>query len=381
MTGLPPELRARPALALTRAVETIPGPSALRGGCQYEPKWDGFRVAIVRDETTTTAWSRRGADLSAVFPDLVAAATDLEQAKAWFTDFTEAGLEGLVVKGLGVPYPAGRREWLVAIMCAVALAGCGTAAEPTNTTITSPTTPSAPAESSASQSTPPTGMTEQTSESPTSTAPEDLREPPPAPIRSIECSGQVEGEWEKVRFGDLDEAWAYDGRVPLESCDVVLNEGRDTVELEELASREAGYDDVDAEVLWGLCAQTEGYYVTESDLSEGQVAEARGMLVLCPDFPAAEAVRANIGEAGEIQAQRERGERFHNGTYRVGEDIVPGTYVIEQASENCYWERLDGAGNIIDNSFTRASTRVSVTIAPTDYTFYSERCGEWVKAD
>ena len=112
MTGLPPELRARPALALTRAVETIPGPSALRGGCQYEPKWDGFRVAIVRDETTTTAWSRRGADLSAVFPDLVAAATDLEQAKAWFTDFTEAGLEGLVVKGLGVPYPAGRREWL-----------------------------------------------------------------------------------------------------------------------------------------------------------------------------------------------------------------------------------------------------------------------------
>lgn len=203
MTGLPPELRARPALALTRAVETIPGPSDLRGGCQYEPKWDGFRVAIVRDETTTTAWSRRGADLSAVFPDLVAAATqqvlpgyvldgeaviwdgdrtsfaalqqrtttrgpalrhlarsrpasfvcfdvlalgghdlrdqplrerrnlleafarewappltlapattDLEQAKAWFTDFTEAGLEGLVVKGLGVPYPAGRREWL-----------------------------------------------------------------------------------------------------------------------------------------------------------------------------------------------------------------------------------------------------------------------------
>jgi len=70
VTGLPPELRARPALALTRAVETIPGPSALRGGCQYEPKWDGFRVAIVRDETTTTAWSRRGADLSAVFPDL-----------------------------------------------------------------------------------------------------------------------------------------------------------------------------------------------------------------------------------------------------------------------------------------------------------------------
>lgn len=30
------------AVALARAVERIPEPGALEGGCRYEPKWDGF---------------------------------------------------------------------------------------------------------------------------------------------------------------------------------------------------------------------------------------------------------------------------------------------------------------------------------------------------
>ena len=29
-------------VALARAVEQIPAPSALEGGCRYEPKWDGY---------------------------------------------------------------------------------------------------------------------------------------------------------------------------------------------------------------------------------------------------------------------------------------------------------------------------------------------------
>ncbi len=39
------------------------------------------------------------------------ATTELEQAEAWFQDFAAAGIEGLVVKGLGQPYKADR-SWL-----------------------------------------------------------------------------------------------------------------------------------------------------------------------------------------------------------------------------------------------------------------------------
>jgi ATP-dependent DNA ligase len=63
-----------PALALAKAVESIPGPRALPGGCAYEPKWDGFRVSIARANGRTLLWSKQGRDLTRHFPDLVAAA-------------------------------------------------------------------------------------------------------------------------------------------------------------------------------------------------------------------------------------------------------------------------------------------------------------------
>lgn len=40
----------------------------------YEPKWDGFRAALVVDEHGATLWSRQGKDLTRYFPELVAAA-------------------------------------------------------------------------------------------------------------------------------------------------------------------------------------------------------------------------------------------------------------------------------------------------------------------
>lgn len=64
------------ALALARAVPTIPAADALPGGCVYEPKWDGYRLMISSDEEATTLWSRQGKDLTRYFPDLVAAAED-----------------------------------------------------------------------------------------------------------------------------------------------------------------------------------------------------------------------------------------------------------------------------------------------------------------
>ena len=62
------------ALALARAVERLPSPGALPGGCLYEPKWDGFRVAVHVLANGTKVISRNGKDLTAVFPDLAAAA-------------------------------------------------------------------------------------------------------------------------------------------------------------------------------------------------------------------------------------------------------------------------------------------------------------------
>lgn len=46
----------------------------MRGGAWYEPKWDGYRLAVVRDAGATSLWSRHGKDLTGRFPDLEKAA-------------------------------------------------------------------------------------------------------------------------------------------------------------------------------------------------------------------------------------------------------------------------------------------------------------------
>ncbi|WP_309070284.1 ATP-dependent DNA ligase [Arthrobacter sp.] len=76
MESVPLEPGAPPALALARAVPKLPAPDALPGGCVYEPKWDGYRLGIVRTEDSTVLWSRQGKDLTRYFPDLTAAAED-----------------------------------------------------------------------------------------------------------------------------------------------------------------------------------------------------------------------------------------------------------------------------------------------------------------
>ena len=61
-------------LALARAADTVPEDTACPGGCRYELKFDGFRVAVVRTPNGARLWSRRGTDLTSAFPDLAAAA-------------------------------------------------------------------------------------------------------------------------------------------------------------------------------------------------------------------------------------------------------------------------------------------------------------------
>lgn len=74
LPGLPPELAGPVGVALAKPVREIPAPHALPGGCLYEPKWDGYRLVVVRDGGSTRLWSKQGRDLTDRFPDVAAAA-------------------------------------------------------------------------------------------------------------------------------------------------------------------------------------------------------------------------------------------------------------------------------------------------------------------
>ncbi|GAA4226159.1 hypothetical protein GCM10022254_10270 [Actinomadura meridiana] len=72
---------------------------------------------------------------------------------------------------------------------------------------------------------------------------------------------------------------------------------------------------------------------------------------------------------------------FGDGTWRVPEDIKPGTYRTTTA-EGCYWSRLRGfsgkLADVIANDFTQASTAV-VTIKKSDAGFTAKKCGTWTR--
>jgi ATP-dependent DNA ligase len=74
LPGLPPELAGPVAVELAKPVRSIPPANALPGGCRYEPKWDGYRLVIVRQGSSTRLWSKQGRDLTDRFPDVAAAA-------------------------------------------------------------------------------------------------------------------------------------------------------------------------------------------------------------------------------------------------------------------------------------------------------------------
>ncbi len=118
---LPPDLLGPVTVCLARSEESIPRASALPGGAFYELKWDGFRIAVVRDESQVKLWSRQGKDLTDRFPDLAGAAVDqLEpgtvldaEAVIWNGDRLDFDLlqRRLVntprkVKGLAAKHPA-----------------------------------------------------------------------------------------------------------------------------------------------------------------------------------------------------------------------------------------------------------------------------------
>lgn len=145
----------------------------------------------------------------------------------------------------------------------------------------------------------------------------------------------------------------------------------------------AGYTPDEIDFAKGVCAGTtsipEMYTRPAADLSAGQIREIQGWLMLCPENLPVAALQGAIDHSIAVQQERDAGTRVFAGTFVVGQDIQPGTYVVEQASPGCYWERTDASGEIIDNNFVTGATRVQVTIRSTDYSFTNQGCGKFVR--
>lgn len=101
--------------------------------------------------------------------------------------------------------------------------------------------------------------------------------------------------------------------------------------------------------------------------------------LLCPDMqPAIDAARF-----GEV-----RQTYFLGGKALVAQapiegsrTIQPGTWTTEAAVSDCYWERSDAQGNIIDNNFISIAPPITVVIGEADAGFTSNDCGKWTRAD
>lgn len=83
----------------------------------------------------------------------------------------------------------------------------------------------------------------------------------------------------------------------------------------------------------------------------------------------------------EEAAQEDSNPNFSDGTHRVGTDIEPGTYRTREGSSGCYYARLSGFSNEMDDLIANgnASGPVVVTVEPSDAGFESKRCGTWTQ--
>jgi hypothetical protein len=69
-----------------------------------------------------------------------------------------------------------------------------------------------------------------------------------------------------------------------------------------------------------------------------------------------------------------------DGTYKVGTDVMPGTYSTAGPIEGsaCYWKRTNG-DQLVDNGLTKKAQVISID--PTDTAFTTNDCQPWQKTD
>lgn len=98
---------------------------------------------------------------------------------------------------------------------------------------------------------------------------------------------------------------------------------------------------------------------------------AAAVQVLCPQH------QPHLDNALAGNFTRSYLNSFGNGRYLVGDRVGPGTYTTTRPVEECYWERSDAQGNIIDNNFISIAPPITVTIYASDAGFTSQNCGTW----
>lgn len=240
---------------------------------------------------------------------------------------------------------------------------------------------------------------------------------------------ESEGNWEDVvqlagtvTVDTLEEAWNLDPAqreycvAPIRGSKITSSSLTITFSSAEIGSAQAsgwlaGKDGDDPEtlqhalyLLYGQCAS----YNAEVE-AEGTrfVAEHAEFLLedLCPNHPEKQQALALLEEnekhwdgvqkerAEEAEAEVEEQEAeekqqkeiddktIEPGTYLVGDDVKPGTYVakVSESFENCYWEVADKNGNIINNEWAIEGKSMVAIIPKSAYTFKNSGCGNFIK--
>ncbi|MFI6265289.1 hypothetical protein [Micromonospora sp. NPDC051006] len=272
--------------------------------------------------------------------------------------------------------------WLMmAALAAVTLTGCGNGQKAAQSEATAMVSPSASASPSPTASpTPPADRDGDGLPDATDTYPDDPKNVPQQVPITVDCdTGQAWSSQLTISPGqdgrpDFTEVWLAKPA----SCEV---EGVITIvtATEKAAYKTSGYDDEDISPLYEICAAVDPddvYAETGFAASREQIPEINASLTLCPTHPYAKKWRETVKRGQRDVDLEAQGRLFGPGTFRVGKEIKPGTYVTTDV-EGCYWERQNRSGDIIDNYFTNSARRVQVTIRSSDYAFSSERCGEW----
>ncbi|SCL50779.1 hypothetical protein [Micromonospora chersina] len=271
---------------------------------------------------------------------------------------------------------------LAATLATVGLSACGNGGTTPAARLTPSATPSTSAASPTPSPTPPAdqdrdGIPDSSDTYPTD--PKNIPQQEPFVLTCYLTDGFDQSRPFTILTGkdgrpDFTEAWAAK---PV-SCDAG-QEIRPVSPVEEAAYKTSGYDDSNIAVLYQMCAEVDAddaYVEAGFAASSEQIPEINAALTLCPGHPYAKKWRAAVRQGKADAELAAQGRLFEDGTYRVGKEIKPGTYVTTDV-DGCYWERQDRSGNTIDNYFTNGARRVQVTIRSSDYAFHSENCGEW----
>lgn len=119
----------------------------------------------------------------------------------------------------------------------------------------------------------------------------------------------------------------------------------------------------------------EGYYFDKAAPTQAEQHTIRRIEVMIPVLCPDQVDTVAKAKAGDYEVLPQT--KFGDGKYLVGEKLQPGTYTIPTKVTDCYWERSDAQGNIIDNNFISIAPSVTVTVGASDSGFTSNGCGTW----